>query len=67
MVLVDAPGGAYWRSWLDFVREHMAETGMISPEDMALFRVTDSVEEAAAEIERFYRVFHSYRFVGESL
>jgi hypothetical protein len=25
------------------------------------------VEEAAAEITRFYRVFHSYRFVGESL
>jgi uncharacterized protein (TIGR00730 family) len=67
VVLVDAPGGSYWRKWLDFVREHMAETGMISPEDMALFRVTDSVEEAAAEVERFYRVFHSYRFVGESL
>lgn len=67
VVLVDAPGGSYWRKWLDFVREHMAETGMISPEDMTLFRVTDSVEEAAAEVERFYRVFHSYRFVGESL
>ena len=67
LVLVDAPGGTYWSTWLDFVREHMAETGMISPEDMTLFRVTDSVEEAAAEIERFYRVFHSYRFVGESL
>jgi uncharacterized protein (TIGR00730 family) len=67
VVLVDAPGDVYWRRWLDFVREQMAETGMISPEDMTLFRVTDSVEEAAAEITRFYRVFHSYRFVGESL
>ncbi len=67
VVLVDAPGGVYWRTWLDFVREQMAETGMISPEDVTLFRVTDSMEEAAAEIERFYRVFHSYRFVGESL
>ena len=67
VVLVDAPGHGYWRKWLDFVREQMAETGMISPEDLTLFRVTDSLEEAASEIERFYRVFHSYRFVGESL
>jgi uncharacterized protein (TIGR00730 family) len=67
VVLVDAPGGVYWSRWMDFVREQMVETGMISPEDTTLFRVTDSVEEAAAEIERFYRVYHSYRYVGESL
>ena len=67
VVLVDVPGGVYWKRWVDFVREQMVETGMISPEDMNLFRVTDSLEEAAAEFERFYRVFHSYRFVGESL
>jgi uncharacterized protein (TIGR00730 family) len=67
VVLVDAPGGVYWKKWLDFVREEMVEGGMISPEDLNLFRVTDSVEEAAAEIERFYRVYHSYRYVGESL
>ncbi|HTY77924.1 MAG TPA: TIGR00730 family Rossman fold protein [Candidatus Bathyarchaeia archaeon] len=67
VVLVDAPGGRYWQRWLDFVREQMVETGMVSPEDLALFRVTDSVQEAAGEVEGFYRVFHSYRFVGDSL
>jgi uncharacterized protein (TIGR00730 family) len=67
VVLVDAPGGGFWRRWVEFVREQMVETGMISPEDMDLFRVTDSVEEAAAEIEGFYRVFHSHRYVGENL
>jgi len=67
VVLVDVPGGVYWRRWVEFVREQMVETGMISPDDMNLFRVTDSLEEAAAEFERFYRIFHSYRFVGESL
>jgi uncharacterized protein (TIGR00730 family) len=67
VVLIDAPGGGYWRKWLGLVREEMVETGMISPEDLSLFRLTDSVEEAAVEVESFYRVFHSYRFVGESL
>jgi len=40
---------------------------MISPEDFALYRRTDSVETAAAECERFYRVFHSQRYVGDTL
>jgi uncharacterized protein (TIGR00730 family) len=67
VVLVDAPGGTYWRRWVEFVREEMLETGMISPEDMGFFRVVDSVDEAAREVESFYRVFHSYRYVGDDL
>ena len=67
VVLIDQPGGSYWRRWVEFVQEQMLGTGMISPEDMALFRVVDSVEEAAGEIEGFYRVFHSHRYVGDSL
>jgi predicted Rossmann-fold nucleotide-binding protein len=67
VVLVDHAGGSYWRRWVEFVQEQMAAPGMISPEDMGLFRVVDSVEEAAAEIEAFYRVFHSYRYLGENL
>ena len=47
VVLVDAPGGSFWRRWVEFVREQMVGTGMISPEDLDLFRVIDSVEEAA--------------------
>jgi uncharacterized protein (TIGR00730 family) len=67
VVLVDAPGGSFWRRWVEFVREQMVETRMISPEDMDFFRVVDGVDEAAREIEGFYRVFHSHRYVGESL
>jgi uncharacterized protein (TIGR00730 family) len=67
VVLVDAPGGQYWSRWLEFVKGQMVETGMISPDDLTLFRVTDRVEEAAEEIQRFYHVFHSYRFVGDNL
>ena len=67
VVLVDAPGGKYWESFEGFVRDHMAGEGMISPEDFALYRRSDSAEVAAAEIERFYRVFHSQRYVGDTL
>ncbi|MFN9915809.1 MAG: cytochrome D ubiquinol oxidase subunit II, partial [Pirellulaceae bacterium] len=41
--------------------------GLISPEDVHLYRVTDRVEEAVEEILNFYRVYHSMRFVDELL
>src|SRR5262249_21326449 len=67
VVLVDAPGGHYWRKGLGVVKEDMMSTGTVWPQDGALFRVTDRVEEAAEESVRFYRVFRSYRFVGDNL
>jgi hypothetical protein len=49
------------------MQREMVGEGMISAADVNLFRVTDDVEEAAAEIESFYRVFHSHRYVGDTL
>ncbi|MEC9055521.1 MAG: TIGR00730 family Rossman fold protein [Verrucomicrobiota bacterium] len=67
IVLLDAKGGTYWKFWKQFVDEHLARLGMISDNDFHLFRVTDDVEEAVEEILRFYRVFHSYRYVGDKI
>jgi len=46
LVLMDRPGGAYWKTWDKHVREHLLRNGLISPEDVNLLRLTDSVEEA---------------------
>ncbi len=67
VVFVDAPGDDYWRDWAGYVHEHLLGRGLISPDDVALFRVTDSVDEAVGEITRFYRNYHSSRYVGERL
>jgi hypothetical protein len=67
VVFVDAPGGEYWRDWAEYVQAHLLERGLISPDDVALFRVTDSVDDAVAEITRFYRNYHSSRYVGDRL
>ena len=67
VVMLDAPGGDYWRVWQRYVEEVLLERGMISPADLALFKVTESVEEAVAEILDFYRVYHSMRYVGPDL
>lgn len=45
-------GTAYWRPMLDFVEGTLVREGTISPEDIRLLTVTDSVDEAMAAIER---------------
>ena len=40
---------------------------MIGEEDLSLYRLTDRVEDAVAEILNFYRVYHSMRYVRTNL
>lgn len=67
VVLLDAEGGKYWKFWKQFLDEHLARLGLISESDFSLFKVTDKVEEAVAEVVNFYRVFHSYRYIGDQI
>ena len=67
LVLVDRPGGEYWLNWIKFMREHLVAEGLISAEDFAFFKITDDIETAVDEVLRFYRVYHSSRYVGERL
>jgi len=67
ILLIDAPGGTYWKTWLQFVKDHLFRLGLISEEDFYLFKVTDDLDEAVDEILTFYKVFHSYRYVKGKL
>ena len=67
LVLVDKPGGTYWKTWDKQVREHLLRDQLISPDDLHLYRITDNTDEAVKIITRFYRNFHSTRFVKELL
>ncbi len=67
IIMMDEPGGDYWKRWQDFVESVLLARKLISPADMALFKVTDSVDEAVAEVLNFYRVYHSMRYVGSEL
>ena len=67
IVLLEVPGGTYWRSWERFVREEVVARGLVSPDDLELLRITDDVAEATAEIFGFFRNYHSMRYVGPRL
>ncbi len=67
LVLMDREGGAYWRTWDKHIREHLLRNQFISPDDLHLYHVTDNTDEAVRLITRFYRNYHSMRFVHELL
>ena len=67
IVLLDPPGGTYWKAFDEYLRNEMASRGYVDEADLSLYRIVDDVDEAVAEIERFYRVFHSQRMVGDKL
>jgi uncharacterized protein (TIGR00730 family) len=67
IVMIDAPGSDYWRHFLRFTQEVLLARQLISDSDLYLFKVTNSVDEAVAEIVNFYRVYHSMRYVKGDL
>src|SRR5436190_10832820 len=60
-VLVDKPGGTYWKTWIRFLQDHLLRLRLISADDFHLFRVAPSVDAAVEEIVGFYKNFRSYR------
>jgi uncharacterized protein (TIGR00730 family) len=67
IVLLDEPGGTYWRQWLEFVDKELVSRKLVDPADHELFAVTDDVSAAADELTNFYRNYHSIRWVGDDL
>ncbi|MBD2450657.1 LOG family protein [Nostoc sp. FACHB-152] len=67
VVLIDHPGGDYWRSWSDYIDQQLVQRGLVSPEDPNLYTVTDNLEVAYDAIRRFYQVYHSSRYVSNQL
>lgn len=67
LVLIDRPGGDYWRAWSDYINEHLMKQGLISPDDPSIYTVTDNLDVACNAITGFYQVYHSSRYVGEKL
>lgn len=63
IVLIDQPGGTYWNAWREFVEEEILADGLISPEDVSLYKITDDIDEALDEIINFYSVYNSMRYI----
>jgi uncharacterized protein (TIGR00730 family) len=67
LILIDRPGGTYWKTWDKYIREHLLRDALISPEDLYFYQSTDNTDQAVKWITRFYRNYHSFRFVKDLL
>ena len=67
IVLLDSPGKPFWLHWLAYIRVELVDSGLISEDDLHLIHVTKNPAEAIDHIDRFYRIFHSYRFIGDTI
>ena len=67
LVLLDRPGGNYWKTWDKNMREQLVRAELISPEDLHLYQIASSPAHAVRIITRFYRNYHSSRFVKDLL
>ena len=67
IVLLDAPGDPYWEGVDTFVREQLIARGLVSANDVDLYTITNSCDEAAGIIDGFYANYDSLRFVGDHL
>lgn len=67
IVLLDEPGGTFWRGLERFVVDTLIPAGVISPDDFDRVLVTDSAEEAVAEITGFWINYDSLRWVDDVL
>jgi uncharacterized protein (TIGR00730 family) len=65
VLLMEPEGSTYWKAWERFVKSQLVKGGYINREDMHLYKVVKSVDEAEAFIDRFYRVYHSIRYLSD--
>lgn len=67
LILLDEENGTFWEGFETFVKAELMKAKLISPEDVNLYRIMHSFEEAAQHIMHFYSNYHSMRYVNDIL
>ncbi|MEM1184639.1 MAG: LOG family protein [Planctomycetota bacterium] len=57
----------YWDGFDTFVRAQLGERGWISREDTDFYYIAPTPEDAVEHVLKFYRVYHSSRYVRDDL
>lgn len=67
IVFLDPPDRPFWKPIMAGLMPTLLSHSVISREDTGLYRISTSVEDAAAHIGRFYSNYHSLRHVDGRL
>ena len=67
IVVLDLPNDPFWCELDSFIKKTLLPRKLVSEQDLALYRICSSIDEAVSEIDKFYSVYNSMRFVGKRL
>ncbi len=67
IVLLEGKNGDYWQNWNVNVRQNLLSHGWISEEDPDFYFIAPSPEEAVQHVLNYYRLYHSSRYVNDTL
>ncbi len=67
LILMELPGDDYWVDWDRFNRRQMLSRGLISPEDLSIYKICNSAEEGVEWVRFYYSTYHSMRQVRRKL
>src|SRR2546425_2961766 len=51
VVLLEPEGSSYWSTWERFIRDQLVDGALVSPEDLSLYELARSLDDAIAIIE----------------
>jgi uncharacterized protein (TIGR00730 family) len=67
IVMMEGTNGTYWRNWEHYIAKNLLANGWISAEDPSIYYIAPTVDDAVQHVLNFYRVYHSSRYVGDTL
>ncbi len=67
LILIENPGNDYWSGWIRFLKDILLFDDYIDSQDFSLFDQTESIDEGIEIIDRFYKRYHSIRYVDEKM
>jgi uncharacterized protein (TIGR00730 family) len=67
VVLLEGKNANYWEHWERYAKEELLRHGWISLEDLHFYYKAPTIEDAMAYIQKFYKRYHSQRYVKNTL
>lgn len=65
VVLLDQPGGNFWKEALQFIERQLKDSGYILASDLNLMTLVYSADDAVAQITQFYSNYNSSRWLNK--
>lgn len=65
VILLEPPGGVYWKRLLDFMKSVLVKDGYITEDELKLFSFAYSAEQVVDLVKDYYKTYHSLRYVRD--